>query len=137
MLNLMRWDPMQLHRLFARPEAQGGLTTSDWAPLVDVQETQEEYLVKAELPGVPKENVKVTLEDGTLCLKGERTQEKEEKGKRYHRIERMYGTFLRRFTLPEDVEPSKVRATYEQGVLTVHMPKGAVAPAKAVEVDIH
>ena len=117
-MTLVRWDPFReledmserLNRVFSRPPLRNSgkenLTVADWMPTVDISETEGEYLIKAELPEVRKEDVKVTVENGVLTLQGERRQEKEEKGKRFHRVERSYGSFVRSFTLPESVDES-------------------------------
>lgn len=113
------------------------MTLADWAPRVDIQETQEEFLVHAELPGVKKEDVKLTVKDGTLTIQGERNQAKEERGSRFHRTERQYGSFMRSFSLPEGVLEDKLGATYKDGMLTVHLPKSQEPKAKPVEIKIH
>lgn len=123
-MNLVKWGPF--HDTFF----------TDWAPAVDVQETDAEFTLKADLPEVKKEDVKVAMEDGILTVEGERKQEKEEKGKKFHRIERSYGTFVRRFSLPNEVETGAVRAEFKDGVLTVHLPKAAGAKSKSVEVKV-
>jgi len=145
-MNLVTWDPFRelegfhtrLNRLFgespARFDDEGLLTT--WAPPVDIQETEHEYAVKADLPDMKKDDVKVELNDGVLTVKGERKQEKEEKGKRFHRIERTYGEFVRRFVLPTEVDAAKVAADFNDGVLTVHLPKTAESKPKAIEVKV-
>jgi hypothetical protein len=99
--------------------------------LVDITEDDKEYLIKAELPEVKKEDVKVTVENGTLTITGERKFEKEEKGKKYHRMERAYGSFMRSFTLPEGAAGDKVSADFKDGVLKVHLPKSAEAKPKS------
>jgi HSP20 family protein len=101
---------------------------SEWSPVVDITEDEKEFLIKAELPEVKREDIKVTVENGVLSITGERRFEKEEKGKKYHRVERSYGSFLRSFTLPEDTEGDKVNAEFKDGVLLVHLKK--VKPAK-------
>jgi HSP20 family protein len=103
---------------------------------VDIQETDAEYVVKAELPEVRKDDVKVTVENGVLTLRGERRQEKEEKGKRFHRIERAYGTFLRTFTIPIDADENKVAAEFKDGMLRVRLPKTEKPRPKAIEVKV-
>ena len=148
---IVRWDPFReleemsdrLNRMITRPgAAQAGaqgkevMTVADWSPTVDISETEAEYAIKAELPEVKKENVKVTVEDGVLTLQGERQQEKEEKGKKYHRIERSYGRFVRSFTLPDSVDESKVKAEYTDGVLHLHLPKSEKAKPKQIDVKI-
>lgn len=112
------------------------LTVADFTPAVDIQETEHEYLVKAELPEVNKEDVKVTVENGVLTIQGERKLEKEEKGKKFHRIERSYGTFLRTFTVPLDADETKVAADFREGLLKVHIPKTEKARPKAIEVKV-
>jgi HSP20 family protein len=109
----------------------------EWSPAADISETDEEYLVRAELPGVERKDVKVSLEDGVLTIEGERKQEKEEKGKTMHRVERFYGSFCRRFNLPEDAEASSIKAETKDGVLNVHIPKSKVMKAKAVEIKVN
>ena len=118
-----------------RPDVDGPFF-ADWAPPVDVQETDKEYLIKAELPEVKKEDVKVDVLDGVLTIEGERTQEKEEKGKKFHKVERSYGKFVRQFALPTEVDAAKVQAEFKDGMLNVHLPKTAVAKPKAIEVKV-
>jgi HSP20 family protein len=148
MTALAKWNPFgeletlqnRLTTLFGRPllrttgEETFGVT--EWAPLVDVTEDEKEYLIKAELPEMKKENVNVTVEDGNLRITGERKFEKEEKTRKYHRVERAYGTFERNFTLPEGTKGDKVTAEYKDGVLRVHLPKGEEVKPKAVEVKV-
>ena len=145
---LVRWDPFReleemsdrLNRVFTRPTVRTNgkeqLTVADWMPIVDISETDGEYLIKAELPEVKKEDVKVTVENGVLTLQGERRQEKEEKGKKYHRVERSYGSFVRSFTLPESIDESGVKAEYKDGVLNLHLPKSEKVKPKAIEVKV-
>ena len=143
---LTRWDPAKeleemterMNRLVARPAAgtEEALVTAEWAPIVDIQETDKEYLVKAELPEVKKEDVKVTIKDGVLSLEGERHQEKEEKGKKFHRVERSYGKFVRCFTMPEDADEKNVQADFKEGVLNLHLPKSLNVKAKAIEIKV-
>jgi HSP20 family protein len=130
----------RLNRVFARPALRASgketMTVADWTPTVDISESDGEYLIKAELPEVKKEDVKVTVEDGVLTLQGERRQEKEEKGKRYHRVERSYGSFVRSFTLPESVDETGVKAEYKDGVLSLHLPKSEKVKPKAIDVKV-
>lgn len=121
-----------------RHEGDGGssLSQMEWAPSVDISEDDHEYLIKAELPEVDKEHVKVLVENGALILKGERTFEKEEKNKKYHRIERSYGSFMRSFSMPDDTDPSKVVADFKDGLLQIHMPKSEAMKPKAIEVSL-
>jgi HSP20 family protein len=115
------------------------MTTADWSPVVDIKETDKEYLIKAELPEVAKENVKVSLNEGVLVIQGERKMEKEEgeKGGKYHRVERAYGSFARSFSLPDDVQSAEIRAEHKEGMLYVHLPKQVAPPAKSIEVKVH
>jgi len=147
-MTLVRWDPFReledmserLNRVFSRPSVRNtgkeNLTVADWMPTVDISETEGEYLIKAELPEVKKEDVKVTVENGVLTLQGERRQEKEEKGKRFHRVERSYGSFVRTFALPESVDETAVKAEYKDGVLSLHLPKSEKVKPKAIDVKV-
>jgi len=108
----------------------------DWSPTVDIVETPEEFQIKAELPEVKKEDVKVSVDGGVLRIEGERKQEKEEKGKKYHRIERSYGSFLRTFRLPDNVDEGKVQADFKDGVLCVRLHKAEKTKPKAIEVKV-
>ena len=148
-MNLVRWDPFReledmsarLNRLFNQPLARRmpddeGTLLADWAPAVDVQETDSEYLVKADLPEVKKEDIRVDIQDGMLSVRGERRQEKEEKGKKFHRIERASGRFERRLAVPAEVDAQTVVAEFKDGVLKVHLPKSAGAKPKTVEVKV-
>lgn len=145
-MNLVRFDPFRdleemstrLNKFFGQsaarqPEVDG---FADWAPAIDVQETDKEYLVKADLPEVQKDDIKVGIEDSVLTVQGERKQEKEEKNKKFHRIERSYGKFVRRFTVPLGIDESKVSAEFKDGVLNVRLPKSATTKPHAVEVKV-
>jgi HSP20 family protein len=99
------------------------MTVFERAPLVDIIESDTEYLNKVELPKVKRENVKVTVQDGTLMISGERTIKNEEKGTKYHRVERTYGHFACTITLPEETDPLRIRAAFKDGVLNVHLAK--------------
>lgn len=143
---IVKWNPFRelqdihdrLDKVFGEfpGRREEGLFFADWTPAVDIQETPTEYLVKAELPELKKEEVKVELLDGVLTIAGERKREKEEKDKKFHKIEREYGTFVRRFSLPAEVDPAKVQAEFKDGVLNVHLPKTEVAKPKAIEVKV-
>jgi HSP20 family protein len=124
----------RLSTLFARGESSFGF--ADWTPAVDVSEDEKEYLIKAELPEVKKEDVKVTVENGMLRITGEGKFEKEEKDKKYHRVERAYGSFARTFALPEDAKAAAVAAEFKEGVLKVHLPKGEQAKPKPLEIKV-
>jgi len=120
-----------------RPDGEKeAMTVAEWSPLVDIAEDEKEYLIKAEVPDIKKEEVKLTVLDNVLTISGERKTEKEEKGKRYHRVERTYGNFMRSFTLPEDADGSKVAAEYKDGMLNVHLPKSEKAKPKSIEVKV-
>ena len=149
-MDLMRLEPPlrgldrlseSLNRFFTTPFDRLGIdrptVTADWLPAVDIEETDKEYLVKTEIPEVKKEDVKVLVEDGTLTIRGERRQEKEEKKTRFHRVERSYGTFFRSFTLPVDADEEKVSAEFVDGMLKVHLPKSENAKPKTVEIKVH
>ena len=112
------------------------LTVADWSPEVDISEDEHGYLLKADLPEMKKEDVRVTVEDGILCVSGERKSEKEDQKRKFHRVERSYGNFRRSFTLPEDTNSSKVTADFRDGVLKVHLPTTAIATSKAIEVKV-
>jgi HSP20 family protein len=112
------------------------LSFAEWAPAVDIQETDTEYVIKADLPEVKKDDVKVEFEDGVLTVEGERKQEKEEKGKKFHKIEREYGKFVRRFALPTEVDATKLSAEFKDGVLNVHLPKSSNGKPKAISVKV-
>ena len=145
---LVRWDPFReleevsdrLNRMFARPavtrtNGKETMIVADWTPSVDISETEGEYQIKAEIPDVKKEDVKVTLEDGVLTIQGERKHEKEEKGKKFHRIERSYGSFVRTFSLPDVIDEEKVKAEFKDGVLTLTMPKKEAAKVKKIKIS--
>jgi HSP20 family protein len=112
------------------------LAVAEWAPLVDISEDDQQYLIKAELPEVKREDVKVTAEEGTLTIMGERKFEKEEKGRKYHRVERSYGSFLRNFSIPDDASPAKVTAEFKDGVLTVHLGKTEKTKPQQIEIAV-
>jgi HSP20 family protein len=146
---VMRWDPFReledmserLNRAFNRASVRSGegkeiITVADWIPTVDISETDSEYQIKAELPEVKKEDVRVTVEDGVLTISGERRHETEEKGKKFHRVERSYGSFVRSFTLPDHVDDTKVKAEYKDGVLHLRLPKSEKAKPQAIDVQI-
>ena len=113
-----------------------GVKTRPWAPAVDIMETENELVLKADVPGVALKDIDIQLENGTLTVKGERKYEKEEKNKGYHRMERSYGTFVRYFTVPDTVDAEHVHAAYEAGVLTITLPKKEVAKPKTIKVQI-
>ena len=144
------WDPIRemeeiqsrVASLFGRRlplKKDGGeeeLTLTEWIPAVDIAEDDKEYTIKVELPGVNKEDVRVSVEGGVLSISGERKAEKEEKNKKYHRIERTYGSFARSFTLPEGTVSDRVGAEFKDGVLKVHLPKDEKAKPKSIDVKV-
>jgi len=123
----------QTQRLESKEEL---MRVPEWTPLVDISEDAKEYLIKAELPDVRREDMKITMEDGTLTIAGDRKYEKEESGRKYHRVERAYGSFGRSFSLPDDASPAKVTADFKDGVLKVHLAKNEKARPQQVEVRI-
>ncbi len=144
------WDPFRqleelsnrMNRLFGvtLPAGNGEretLATMDWSPSCDISENDKEYRIQAELPNVRKEDVHVTLENGTLTVQGERQEEKEEKGVKFHRRELSYGNFMRQFTMPDNVDESKVDATFKDGMLNIVVAKSEAMQRKAKEIEIH
>ena len=112
------------------------LAVADWSPEIDISQDDREYLLKADLPEMKKEDVRVTVEDGILCVSGERKGEKGDHKRKFHRLERSFGNFRRSFTLPEDTIGSKVTADFRDGVLKVHLPTTTTAKSKAVLVKV-
>ncbi|HCI52549.1 MAG TPA: heat-shock protein Hsp20 [Gallionella sp.] len=144
-MNLVKWNPFReledvsnrLNTLFGRlPVEQGQLTLADWQPVVDISETDNAYLIKAEIPDVEKKDVKVSVHDDMLTLSGERRQEKEENNKKFHRIERSYGSFSRSFRLPPDTDGSTVSAEFNNGMLNVTLPKSKQIASRSIDVNI-
>jgi HSP20 family protein len=146
---LTRWDPFKemedmqnrLARVFGIAPVRAGnghelMEVAEWSPCVDVIEEENEWVIKAELPEIKKEDVKVTVDNGVLTISGERKFEKEEKDKKYRRIEWSYGSFVRSFTLPDDADGTKIHADFKDGVLKIRLPKGQKPKAKGVEVKI-
>ncbi|MGA8027299.1 MAG: Hsp20/alpha crystallin family protein [Bryobacteraceae bacterium] len=119
-----------LSRLFSEPASR------PWSPAVDIYETENDLVLKADLPEVDPKNVAIQMENGTLTLKGERRFEEQKNGKGFHRIERGYGSFVRAFSLPDTVDAEKVKADYKSGVLTITLPKKEVAKPRTINVEI-
>lgn len=150
MNTLTRWEPLKefdelqnrLATLLGRtPVRKNGdkkeaMTVAEWVPVVDITEDKNEYLIKAEVPEIKNENIKVSVQDDVLTITGERRYEKEEKDKKYHRMERAYGSFARSFTLPEDADAEKVVAECKDGILKIHVPKAEGTQAKNIEVKV-
>jgi len=155
-MSLIRWNPVHeldrwpsdfisvqrdINRLFDNFLRSGSpveetMATSYFAPAVDIAEQENEYVVKVELPGVAKDEVKISVESNILTIKGEKKQEKEEKNKNFHRVERSYGSFQRSFTLPSTVKNDKIDAVFNNGILTITMPKSEEAKPKQIEVKV-
>lgn len=146
-MSLVRWDPFaEVDSLFNRMmprlgrwprlaiEGESGVTF-EWSPSADISETDKEYLIRAELPGMKKEDVKVTVSEGVLTIEGERKQQKEEKNERFHRVETQYGSFTRTFSLPDNIKPDGIRCEAKDGVLTVHIPKTEQKKPKEIQVQ--
>ena len=150
MNGLTRWNPFrEMEELQNRIETlfnldpsrytvakDGKKMVSSWTPPVDITEDEKEYVIKAELPEVQKGDVKVTVENGVLTIAGERKLEKEEKDRKYHRVERVYGSFVRSFRVPDDTDDAKVAADFRDGVLTVRLVKHEKARPKTIEVKV-
>ncbi len=153
-MSLIRWNPArelasfpsdvfsvqrEMNRMFDsffRGADEQGLLNGSWLPAVDVAEDENEYVVNVELPGVNKDEVKITLEYNILTVRGEKKAEKETKDKNYHRMERSYGSFQRSFTLPTSVKNDKIDAEYRDGILSITLPKEEEAKPKQIEVKV-
>ena len=107
-----------------------------WSPRVDISETDNHFVIKAEIPGIKREDVNISIEDGVLTIHGERKEEKEEKGRKFHRVERYYGAFSRSFALPQNVDEGHVEANFKDGLLTLQVPKKQAEKPKSIEVKI-
>jgi HSP20 family protein len=123
-------------RFLRRMENGESLKLPDWSPLVDITEDDHEYLFKTDLPEMKKEDVRVKVENGILFIAGERKVEKEEKKRKFHRIERAFGFFERTFTVPDDADAAKIVADFKDGVLKIHLPKLVMAKVKPIEVKV-
>ncbi|TET44230.1 Hsp20/alpha crystallin family protein [candidate division TA06 bacterium] len=147
-MEIMKWDPFrdmvsirdEIDRLFdgffGRMPAKRSVMKGIWAPLVDIEETKDDILIRAELPGMKKEDIKISVSEGRLQIAGERSKEKEEKEGTYHRIERTYGRFQRVVPLPVEVEAGKTKATYKDGMLEVRLPKAEKAKPKEIGIEV-
>jgi len=146
---LTRWDPFRefttlqerMNRLVRdQYRAEGGseesLTTTNFAPPVDVYEDEHSITLKIEVPGIDEKDIDVRIENNTLTVHGERKFEKEEKEENFRRVERQYGSFTRQFTLPNTVDPEQVNATYDKGVLKITLAKKAEAKPKQIKVNV-
>ncbi len=138
----MGWSPMReiarfekdVEEMFGRLPQWWGDRERGWAPAVDMIDHKEEIVLRADLPGLDEKDIEVTVQDGTLTVRGERKEEKEEKKEDYYYSERTYGAFTRTLMLPTGVDPDKVKATFSKGVLEVHLPKAKEAEGKKIEV---
>ena len=153
-MTLIRWNPTrdlttfpletlnmqrEINRMFDnffRGGIQDDGAISFLTPAVDISEGENEYTVRAELPGVSKEDVRITMQDNILTIRGEKKEEKEAKESNYHRTERSYGSFQRSFTLPTHVKSDKIEASHKDGVLTITLPKVEEAKPKQIEVKV-
>lgn len=146
---VVRWDPFRdlmtiqdrMNRLFEQTlsRTQGeaeGIAPSTWAPAVDILETPDSIVMKAELPGLKKEDIDIQVRDNTLTLRGERRFDKEEKQENYLRIERAYGSFHRAFTLPTTIQQERIRAVFRDGVLELMLPKAEEAKPKQIQIEV-
>lgn len=139
-MNLIRWEPFEAMNLlnpfpgfFGRSRPEGGGYTG-WSPTADISETDDEYLIRAALPAVKKEDVKVTYEDGMLTLSGMRRQQEEAKGEKFRRVETCYGNFERTFALPDVIDADAIKAECKDGILTIHVPK--LEPKKVTTITV-
>jgi HSP20 family protein len=148
-MELVRWEPFEgLNRIqsrindlfaetFGRPRAFSPATSAVWLPPVDVLESRDSYLIRAELPGMKNEDFSLEVKDGTLTLSGERKLEEPADGVEYHRIERVAGKFVRSFSLPQTVRSDDIKASYRDGILEIHIPKTEKAKPKQISIDVH
>jgi HSP20 family protein len=145
-MSVIRWEPFagmdemfnRFPNLFDRyaRSVSGGEQGAGWSPSVDISETEREYLIRASLPAVRKEDVRVTVDDGMLTLSGERRQQQEQKDEKFHKVESFYGSFSRSFSLPEGTDPGSIRAESKDGVLTIHVPKAKTEEKKPTTIKV-
>lgn len=146
-MRVIKWEPFRdvddmFERVFADTMRRWPRTSNDerrvydWAPAADVSETDGEYLIKAELPEVGKDDLNITVQEGVLTLAGERKEEKREENEKVHRIERFHGSFSRRFTLPDDADEQGIKAESKDGVLVIHIPKQKVAHPQPRQIQV-
>jgi len=147
-MTLIRWDPWKdlialqermnrlLEESFGRLRREEGLVSGAWTPAVDIYETENSLVVTAEIPGVSEKDIDVRIENNQLVIKGERKFEKETKEENYHRIERVYGNFYRSFSLPNTVDPDKVKAEYKNGVLKIVLGKKEEVKPKQIKIEV-
>jgi HSP20 family protein len=145
-MSLVRWDPFaDMDRFFNRmmpasfarwPQLSSDNGTTEWAPSADISETDSEYLIRASLPAVKKEDVNVTVDGGLITIKGERKQQSENKSEKFHRVESFYGSFERSFSLPENANSDAIRCESKDGVLTVHIPKTQPQKSQPKQINV-
>ena len=144
-MSLIRFEPLkEFEDLFSRyspvfgrlPRLAGEAETAQWRPAANISETDREFLIKAELPEVRKEDVKVTVENGVITISGERKYEKEHKDEKTHRVESFYGQFARSFSVPDNVDVEAIRAEAKDGVLKVRLPKKAPDRPGSLQVEV-
>jgi len=145
-MSLVRWDPFaDMDRFFNRmmpasfarcPHLSSDTGKTEWAPSADISETDLEYVIRASLPAVKKEDVNVTVDGGIITIKGERKQQSENKSEKFHRVESFYGSFERSFSLPENVNPDAIRCESKDGILTVHIPKTEPQKSKPKTISV-
>lgn len=148
-MDIVRWEPFEgLSRIqsrindlfddtFGRSRTQPQAGTAIWFPPVDVLESEDSYLIRAELPGMKKEDFHLEVHDGSLTLSGERKQEQVADGVEYHRVERVSGRFTRSFFLPQSVNSDAIKATYRDGILEIHIPKAEEAKPKQIAISVN
>jgi HSP20 family protein len=132
----MRRDMDRLWDSFFERGVRGREDDGEWLPSLDVAETKNEIVVKAEVPGLDPKDIDISLSDGLLTIKGEKKQEREEKEENYHLVERSYGAFTRSIQLPKEVQSDKISASYKNGVLKVTLPKSEEAKKKEVKIRV-
>lgn len=135
---LSLWDQLQneLSNVMNVPNIEANFGTEEWAPAVDIKETENDFIIHADLPGVQSKDIEVTAENGLLTIKGERESKKEEEKDNYKRIERFSGSFLRRFTLPDSADLEKISAKTKDGVLELSIPKAEKSKPKRIDVKV-
>ena len=142
-MTLVRWNPSrslvslpkEIDRFFNDLNLNFEESDTVWTPRVDVSENEKEYEIVAEVPGLKKEDIRIQVEDGTLKILGEKKSEEKTEQKNYHRVERIYGKFERAFRLPEQVKSDEIQAKYENGVLSLSIPKAEPAVAKQITIN--
>ena len=147
-MSMIRWEPFgDVDALFGRLMNNGFVNGRnfalgaanrklDWAPSADISETDKEYVIRAELPAVKKEDVQVTYDDGIITIKGERKQQKDDHSEKFHRMETVYGSFERSFSLPESAATDAIRCETKDGILTVHIPKKEVVKNNPIKITV-